>query len=199
MHLHSPPPCPVLREFQDDPITITAYVGGAVILPCTVPYSEPKSVLSWKKKGRSVLRLPKGKLLTSGGFYLEQLTLGVSGIYRCRADNEVTEERVGSSFITLEVEGQSVRLNLLFQAAHRVCVCVCVRVYNLYFCRRTNLCVQLICCNVKVLRTHIHTHTCAHIRTHTYMHTRTHLYSLCVKEVKIQLIMSPANQTLLPN
>ena len=79
-------------------------MGGAVILPCAVPYSEPKAILSWKERG--VKRAPTGTLLSSGSFYMEQLTLDEVGIYRCLADNEVTGDRMRSSFITLEIEGQ---------------------------------------------------------------------------------------------
>ena len=60
---------------------------------------------------------------------MDQLTVGDSGIYRCLADNEVTQERVRSSFITLQIEGQRILRLILGLGAVCVCVCVC----NLYF------------------------------------------------------------------
>lgn len=97
-----------LEEFQDEPKTVTAYEGGAAILPCAVPYSAPKASISWKKKGERKLGLLATKLLTSGSIYVEQLRVEDSGRYRCLADNDVAEMKRKSSFVTLQVEGQYV-------------------------------------------------------------------------------------------
>ena len=85
---------------------VTAHAGGAAILPCAVPYSAPKASISLKRRRAQEVGLDSIQLLTSGRFYVEGLQAKDSGVYRCLADNNVTESRTRSPFFRLRVEGQ---------------------------------------------------------------------------------------------
>ena len=88
----------VLEGFGDSSKTVTAYVDGAAILPCAVPYSAPKASIFLKRRRAQEVGLDSIQLLTSGRFYVEGLQAKDSGMYRCLADNDVTESRTRSPF-----------------------------------------------------------------------------------------------------
>ena len=96
----------VLEEFGDSLKMVTAYAGGAAILPCTVPYSVPKASISLKRRRAKEVRLDSVQLLTSGSFYIQGLQTEDAGMYRCLADNDMTGTRTKSPFVRLRVEGQ---------------------------------------------------------------------------------------------
>ena len=134
----------VLEEFGGSSKTVTAFVGGAAILPCTVPYSVPIANISLKKKGAARKVGPQSRqLLTSGSFYVQGLRARDAGMYRCLADNDMTGTRTRSPFVTLQVEGQyaghGAGLDSLGQ--HYAGVCTCIVTPFVYDMQRRAICL----------------------------------------------------------